>query len=147
MIRSIFAFFLIFVAASAVASEQVSPAGLRQISLADRERQSWRTPLQTTQFSDVPHLTALSNCENTEPPQPLTTPQPLLMLPESAQQKVKVSFIVGSDGRVHSPLILESAGTAGDRSVLRAVQHWRYRPATCNGMPTESEGKIEFSRR
>jgi TonB family protein len=60
--------------------------------------------------------------------------------------KVKVSFIIGTDGRVHSPLILESAG-AGDRTVLRTVRTWKYRPATCNGVPTETEGKIEFSSR
>jgi hypothetical protein len=27
------------------------------------------------------------------------------------------------------------------------VRAWRYRPATCNGLPTETEGKIEFSSR
>jgi hypothetical protein len=48
---------------------------------------------------------------------------------------------------VHSPLILESAGLAGDRRVLQTVRTWRYRPATCNGVPTEIEGKIEFSSR
>jgi TonB family protein len=61
--------------------------------------------------------------------------------------KVKVSFIIGIDGHVHSPLILESAGVTGDRSILRTVRTWRYRPATCNGVPTETEGKIEFSSR
>jgi len=64
-----------------------------------------------------------------------------------ASAKVKVSFIIGTDGRVHSPLILESAGATGDRSVLRTVRAWKYRPATCNGVPTETEGKIEFSTR
>jgi outer membrane biosynthesis protein TonB len=48
---------------------------------------------------------------------------------------------------VHSPLILESAGLQGDRHVLQTVRSWRYRPATCNGVPTETEGKIEFSSR
>ena len=32
-------------------------------------------------------------------------------------------------GLVHSPLILESAGTPEDRTVLNAVRTWRYRPA------------------
>jgi TonB family protein len=76
----------------------------------------------------------------------LTTPDPLLV-PAGAGLKVKVSFIIGADGRVHSPLILQSAGPAGDRNVLRTVRTWRYRPATCNGVPTEAEGRIEFSRR
>jgi TonB family protein len=69
------------------------------------------------------------------------------LFPAGAGTKVKVSFIIGADGRVHSPLILESAGPVGDRSVLQTVRAWRYRPATCNGVPTETEGKIEFSQR
>ena len=55
--------------------------------------------------------------------------------------------MIGTDGRVHSPLILESAGIVGDRRVLDTVRRWRYRPGTCNGVPTETEGKIEFSIR
>jgi TonB family protein len=61
--------------------------------------------------------------------------------------KIKVSFIVGTDGRVHSPLILESSGTSEDHAILNTVRAWRYRPAMCNGVPTETEGKIEFSSR
>jgi len=44
------------------------------------------------------------------------------MVPAAAGVKVKVSFIIGADGRVHSPLILESAGLAGDRNVLQTVR-------------------------
>jgi outer membrane biosynthesis protein TonB len=53
--------------------------------------------------------------------------------------------VIGIDGRVYSPLILESASSTEDRTVLRTVRSWRYRPAMCNGVPTETEGKIEFS--
>jgi len=67
-------------------------------------------------------------------------------VPESSA-KITVSFIVGTDGRVHSPLILESAGVSEDRTVLNAVRSWRYRPALCNGVPTEAEAKVEFSNR
>lgn len=147
MFRRLFSGFLVFVAASAVASEQFPSARLRQIPLAQREYQSWTIPLRASEFSDVPHLSLHSRCENTKAPQPLATPRPLLVPMGSTQNTMKVSFIVGSDGRVHSPLILESAGTAEDRSILRTVRDWRYRPATCNGVPIEAEGKMEFSRR
>jgi TonB family protein len=70
-----------------------------------------------------------------------------MMVRSVTSTKVKVSFIIGTDGHVHSPLILESAGATGDRNVLRTVRTWKYRPATCNGVPTEAEGKIEFSGR
>ena len=97
------------------------------------------------QFIDVHHITAPSKaCEETHLPQALATPDPIFNV---KGRKVRVSFIIGTDGRVHSPLILESAGIAGDRRVLQTVRTWRYRPATCNGVPTEIEGKIEFSSR
>jgi TonB family protein len=137
---------LLAIPAASTASIQVQTPPLRQTVLTERERQVWKTPTRAAEFSDIPHVSARSRCEDTRPPQALTTPDPLLV-PAGAGLKIKVSFIIGADGRVHSPLILQSAGPAGDRNVLRTVRTWRYRPATCNGVPTEAEGKIEFSRR
>ena len=37
--------------------------------------------------------------------------------------------------------------TSDDHIVLDAVRTWRYRPATCNGVPTEAEARIGFSER
>ncbi|MGD0567206.1 MAG: energy transducer TonB [Candidatus Sulfotelmatobacter sp.] len=119
---------------------------LRRTISTEREHQAWKSPRRAAEFSEIPHASVRARCEDTQPPEALTTPDPLLV-PDGAGQKVKVSFIVGADGRVHSPLILESVGAAGDRNVLQTVRTWRYRPATCNGVPTESEGKIEFSHR
>ncbi len=113
--------------------------------LENRERQVFRSWTRAAEFVTVPHLAA-RRCEDLEPPRALTTPDPLFF-PVGLGGKVRVSFIVGTDGRVHSPLILESAGLAGDRRVLSTVRTWRYRPATCNGIPTETEGKVEFSSR
>jgi TonB family protein len=123
-----------------------SRPALRTANLEQRERQVARTLRRASQFVDVPHVSSLPACEDVQPPQALTTPDPLFTSAANGR-KVKVSFIIGTDGRVHSPLILESAGMAGDRHVLRTVRTWRYRPATCNGVPTETEGKIEFSSR
>jgi TonB family protein len=119
---------------------------LSETALAQREHQASRTLARASQFVDVRHSTASLNCEDAQGPEALATPDPLLT-PLSGGKKVKVSFIIGADGHVHSPLILESAGLAGDRHVLQTVRTWKYRPATCNGVPTETEGKIEFSSR
>ena len=146
MLRRIWPWLLILAVPASNASVQIPFPRLRQAALSDRERQVWKTPTRAAEFGDVPHLSARARCENTRAPQALTTPDPLLV-PAGAGLKVKVSFIIGADGRVHSPLILQSAGPAGDRNVLRTVRTWRYRPATCNGVPTEAEGRIEFSRR
>jgi TonB family protein len=136
----------LMLAVPATASVQVPTPLLRQTVLVEHERQVFKTPARAAEFSDIPHVSARARCEDTQPPQALTTPDPLLVR-SNMGWKVKVSFIIGADGRVHSPLILESAGAAGDRNVLQTVRAWRYRPATCNGVPTEAEGKIEFSRR
>ena len=137
---------VLILAASALAfakasttSSAVHPATPKQELLA------WKPLDRASEFSDVPHITnSPSDCGDVRPPQALTTPAPLIGR-SVTNTKAKVSFIIGTDGRVHSPLILESAGASGDRSILRAVRSWKYRPGTCNGVPTETEGKIEFS--
>jgi len=86
------------------------------------------------------------NCELSQPPQALATPDPLVAA-TGAGEKVAVSFIIGSDGQVHSPVILESAGWLEDHNVLNALRSWRYRPAMCNSAPAETESRVEFSSR
>jgi len=119
---------------------------LQSAVLQQRERQLSRTLTRASQFTDVPHTNWRWSCEQVQVPVALATPDPLLT-PAGRGNKVRISFIIGTDGHVHSPLILESAGLAGDRHVLETVRRWKYRPATCNGVPTETEGKIEFSIR
>lgn len=111
-----------------------------------RERRIAGTLMRAAQFTGVAHIGAGTPCAETRPPEPLVTPDPLLT-PASEGRRVRISFIIGIDGRVHSPLVLESSGIVGDRRVLTTVRTWRYRPATCNGVPTEIEGKVEFSSR
>jgi TonB family protein len=113
--------------------------------LAEREGQVWPRSVHGSRFADIPHTTGHNSCGATQPPEALTTPDPILDQP-GTPAKVTISFIIGTDGRVHSPFVLESAGPTKDRTVLQTVSFWRYRPAMCNGVPTEAEGKIEFSR-
>lgn len=111
-----------------------------------RERELSRALMRSAEFVNVRHVSSLPDCESVQPPEALTTPDPLFA-PEMLGRRVRVSFIIGRDGQVHAPLILESAGMVGDRRALKTVRSWRYRPATCNGIPTETEGKVEFSIR
>jgi len=144
--RIISAGFLIATVSFASASVETLLPRQRTTPLRIRELQAWRPTARAAEFAEVPHLSARSRCADTQPPEALTTPTPL-MVPVTPGSKVKVSFIVGADGRVHSPIILQSSGVLGDRNVLQTVRGWRYRPATCNGVPIETEGRIEFSRR
>jgi TonB family protein len=129
-----------------LSSGSASVANVRSATLEPRDRQVSKSLRRAAQYIDVPHISSRPACAAVEPPEALTTPDPLFTTAANGR-KVKVSFIIGTDGRVHSPLILESAGLAGDRRVLQTVRTWRYRPATCNGVPTETEGKVEFSSR
>jgi TonB family protein len=120
-------------------------SGTTSASLSSRERQMWASPARDSKFAAMLH-TATARCEASEPPEPLATPNPLLDTAEP-NSRVSVSFIIGTDGRVHSPFILESAGPSEDRTILDVVRSWRYRPAMCNGTATETEARVEFSSR
>jgi len=137
---------LLVAPASLPAATAPSRVSVPRISLAAREIQVWISAVHAAQFAAVPHTSARSGCAATRPPEALATPNPLLDQPDPLP-KVTVTFIIGTDGLVHSPLVLESAGPQEDRTVLDTVSTWRYRPALCNGVPTEAEGRIEFSSR
>jgi len=90
----------------------------------------------------VPPLVQRNACSAALPPKPLATPLPAL--PRASHGKVKISFIIGTDGRLHKLVVLNSAGRAADSKAFDALQHWRYEPALCNGVPMEAEGTVEF---
>jgi len=117
-----------------------------QASLVEREGHVWSSAVHGSEFAAMPQTASRTACAAAQPPQALTTPDPLLE-EANLNSKVSVSFIIGTDGRVHSALILESAGPNEDRTILDAVRFWRYRPALCNGVPTDAEAKVEFSSR
>jgi len=131
---------------SVLASASVAPSlTLRNTRFVQHESRLRRASSREEEFKDVAR-SSQSRCSLTTPPEPLATPDPLLDTVDP-DAHITVSFIIGIDGHTHSPLILESAGSAPDRAVLRMVRAWRYRPATCNGVPTDFEGKIQFSRK
>jgi TonB family protein len=113
-------------------------------SFAQREWAVFRPAIQNARYTDIPHFSAPPRCQNTRPPEALATPTPHLPSAD-ADEKLVVSFIVGTDGKVHSALILQGGDDWTDRLVLQTIRYWRYRPATCNGVPAESEAKVEFS--
>jgi Gram-negative bacterial TonB protein C-terminal len=136
------------VAALCLASTSAGPGRIAggEPSLPEREHHLWNSAVHDSEYAALMHSANLSGCSAAQPPQALATPDPLLEEVDS-KAKISVSFIIGTDGLVHSPLILESAGPAEDRTVLAAVRFWRYRPALCNGVPTDAEAKVEFSSR
>jgi TonB family protein len=86
-------------------------------------------------------------CESTEPPQALATPHAsLAAIPDNA--KIVVNFIIGTDGQVYSPFVLDGSGSVSlERKLVEEVRRWHYRPAMCNGVPTDAEVKVQLSSR
>lgn len=116
------------------------------LTLFRHEESLRRAPVHASEFAPLSEPLALPRCGDTRPPEALATPDPLWQ-PEDENLRVRVTFIVGTDGRVHSPFILESGGSTEDQIVLHAIRRWRYRPALCNGVPTDSEARVQFSTR
>jgi hypothetical protein len=85
----------------------------------------------------------MSACYDTINPTPVNTPNPLLNGPSV----VVVDFIVGWDGVVYSPFVMEGSINDPDvRAVLQAMRGWRFRPGRCNGAPANSEGRVKFRK-
>jgi TonB family protein len=110
------------------------------------ERTLRRVPAHISEFAPVAEPLALPKCGSVRPPEALLTPDPLPQAQDD-DLRVRVSFIVGTDGHVHSAFILDSGGPGEDQVVLRTVRLWRYRPALCNGVPTDYEALVRFSIR
>ena len=111
--------------------------------LAQAETSLRRSAVHIAQFSPVSEPLALPRCGSVHPPEALLTPDPLLYGNDD-RMDVSVSFIVGADGHVHSAFVMQSGGPTADQSVLRVVRFWRYRPALCNGVPTDAEASVRF---
>lgn len=111
--------------------------------LRQREQALRRVPAHTAEFAPVYESTVPMGCADTRLPEALLTPDPV-MQDVSDDLHIRVSFIIGADGHVHSAFILNSGGRNPDRAILRAVRHWRYRPALCNGFPTAMEAQVSF---
>jgi TonB family protein len=124
-------------------SPVVSRVSPLRFPLVESERRLGRVPAHISEFNPVSEPLALPKCGSVRPPEALLTPDPLLPA-EDDDLPVRVSFIVGSDGHVHSAFVLNGAGPYEDEAVLRAVRQWRYRPALCNGVPTDSEARVRF---
>jgi len=130
----------------AVTSPSPSRVIPHRVALTQLEKTLRRVPAHISEFSPVSEPLALPKCGSVRPPEALLTPDPLLRV-QNDDLKVRVSFIVGSDGYVHSAFVLDSGGPGEDQIVLRAVRFWRYRPALCNGVPTDAEALVRFSVR
>ncbi len=99
-------------------------------------------------------LLAASHARAQSPPARLQPPEPTVSVkansPADALERHKegsatVLTTIGKDGVVKAVEIAESSGDASlDQSAMSAAMQWRFKPATDNGVPIESQVRIPF---
>ena len=50
--------------------------------------------------------------------------------------------LIGSDGTVRNPVVIQTAGEAWDSAARDALRHWQYDPAKCGATPVEFETEV-----
>ena len=68
---------------------------------------------------------------------------PMEAVRRSQEGWVRISYVVGADGKVIDPIIEDYVGNSRfKKAALRAVKRWRYEPALLNGQPVEQADKV-----
>ena len=89
-----------------------------------------------TLFAPPPGALELGNCSRNGITPPVVTFQPDPLFPggrNADRATVVLSLIVGTEGKPHSIRVANSGGSAFDDAAIRAVQEWKFKPATCQG--------------
>jgi len=55
-----------------------------------------------------------------------------------------IEIVIDEQGNIVSHTVLASLGPVADNKVLAALQNWRFRPATKNGIPIPSKQDVEY---
>lgn len=103
------------------------------------------------QFAPLPHpdpalfviptgsqVVRLGPCTKFASPKIITEVHPAY--PEAARQArdtgdVHLYGVIGRDGKVRGVTVIQSAGKLLNAAAISAVKHWRFRPASCDGVP------------
>jgi len=89
-------------------------------------------------------------CTQITPPKLQSRADPII--PDSYAGKplhstVTLEIVVGTDGRVKSSFVTETAGAELDHIAQQAVRQWRFKPSLCDGMPKQVKVQVEVNFR
>ena len=79
-------------------------------------------------------------------PQVIFNPEPTFSdeaRKSKTQGRVTLLLVVGKDGLPYDIRVRESLGMGLDEKAIDAVNHWRFRPATFNGLPVATRVEVE----
>jgi TonB family protein len=118
-----------------------------QIRVAELSQQD-HTDLKLFQPPEGATESEFLSCNRKTPPQVLSTPDP--DTPHgfgSGAIVVTLSVTVDENGHVRDPHVTNSGGPQSDHWAIDNVLGWRYKPATCDGVPISTEINILFTIR
>jgi len=102
-------------------------------------------PLDDSLFAPLPDAKELVHCPTrAQPPVPVHNVAPDLTRNSGV---VRISLVVGVDGRPHDLQVASSLDPASDNSALEAVRQWKFKPAICEGEPIEVQIAIDIDFR
>ena len=82
------------------------------------------------------------------PPRPLYTPDASYTKAardHHVQGIVKLSVVIGADGRIHEVKVLQPLEPSLDEKAIEAVKMWKFAPATKDGRPVAAQIDVEVS--
>lgn len=82
-------------------------------------------------------------CAVFTPPQAISERAPIGLQNDTS---ARLNFVVTRDGDV-SAIVVMHLSAGDERDLIGAVMGWRFRPAMCDGVPTESEADLELQSR
>lgn len=125
----------LFASASAAVRSRISRPASLMLSV---ENAHWKQLARFTPVKDTAR-----SCAAFTPPQAISERAPVGLENDT---KARLNFVVTRDGEVSGLVVLHLS--AGDeRNLVGAVMGWRFRPATCDGVATESEADLELYSR
>lgn len=107
-------------------------------SILNVENAHWKQLARFTPVKDGAH-----SCAAFTPPQAISERAPVGL---ETDAQARLNFVVTRDGEV-SGLVVMHLSAGDERDLVGAVMGWRFRPATCDGVATESEADLELYSR
>ena len=80
-----------------------------------------------------------------KPPTPVHQEAPKFPRPSLVSTLVVTSMVVSTDGKPLNLRVTSAPNHDFDRAALEAARQWRFKPATCDGEPMETEIALEVS--
>lgn len=119
--------------------EKQPPIEIQKTDRGGKPTETFEAPTQTTVDTDPRAGTGLIAA----PLIRVAPAYPERCRARGAEGAVLVQFDVAADGSVINPVIIESADSCFNRTVLRAVSGWKYPPAMRAGKPAPRYGIVE----